>query len=88
MNVDIKKTMKHCARCLEYEQTQLHEQIILSAILCKPWEVDGADIFSVNNNTLLCVVDYYCKFPIIMKANGMSADDLIRAANIVFVGFR
>ena len=39
----------------------------------------SADISSIGNNTLLCIVDYYSKFPI-MKADGLSTDDLIRAA--------
>ena len=54
---------------------------------CKPWAVVGADIFSINNNRLLCIVDYYSKFPIVEKADGFSADDLIRAAEIVLAEF-
>ena len=36
---------------------------------------------------LLCIVDYYYNFPIVKKANGFSADDLIKAAKIVFAVF-
>ena len=43
-----------------------------------------ADIFSINNNILLCVVDYCSKLTIVKKAGGFSADDLIRAAGIAF----
>ena len=43
----------------------------------------GADMFSITNKTLLCIVPYYTKFPIMKKADGLSADDLIRAAKIV-----
>ena len=46
--------------------------MILYDMPCKPWEVVGADIFSVKNNMLLCVVDYYTKLPIIKKAGGLS----------------
>ena len=56
-------------------------------ILSKPYEVVGADIFSMNSNTLLYIVDYYRKFPIMKKADGLSADDLIRAAKVVFTEF-
>ena len=54
---------------------------------CKPWEVVAADVFSINYNMLLCIVDYYSKFPIVKKADGLSADDLTRGAKIVFTEF-
>ena len=47
-----------------------------------------ADIFSINKNILLCIVDYYNKFHIMKKAGGLSADDLIKAVRIVFTEFR
>ena len=40
---------------------QLQEKTIPHGILDKPWKVVGADIFMVNNDTLLCIVDYYSK---------------------------
>ena len=43
-----------------------------------PWQGVGADIFSINSKTLLCIVDYYTKFPIVKKADGFTAADLIR----------
>ena len=36
---------------------------------------------------LLCIVDYYSKFPVVKKTGGFSAGELIRAAKIVFAGF-
>ena len=53
-----------------------------------PWEVAGVDIFFVKNKHL-CIVDYYSKFPLVKKtkAVSLSADDLVRAAKIVFNEF-
>ena len=50
----------------------------------KPWEVVGPDIFSIKNNMLLSIVDYDSKFFIVKNIDGFSADDLIKAAKIVF----
>ena len=47
----------------------------------------GADIFSINNNTQLHIVDYYSKFPIMIKADGHSGDDLFREAKSVDTEF-
>ena len=40
-----------------------------------------------NNEPLLCIVDYYSKFPVMKRADGLSADDLIKASEIMFVKF-
>ena len=53
------------------------EKTILHDIPCKPWEVVGVELLSINYKMLLCIVDYYSKFPIMKKAEGLSADDLI-----------
>ena len=48
MNPDIENTIKWCATCLEYQQTQPHEKTIPYEVLCKPWKVIGADIISLK----------------------------------------
>ena len=48
----------------------------------------AADIFSITNNMLLCIVDYYSKFPIMKKADSLSADNLIGTAKIMFTEFK
>ena len=79
--------MKQCATCLEYQQTLPHEKTIPYEVLHKPWGVVSADTFSINNHMLFYIVDYYSKLPIKKKADGLSADNLIRAATIVFTKF-
>ena len=69
---------------MEYQHIQVHEKTILYEISCKPWEVVGADIFSIKNRILLCIVDYYNKFPIVKKPEALLTDDLIGTAKIVF----
>ena len=55
--------------------------------LSELWEIVGADIFSTNNNTPFCIVVYYSKIPVMKRADGISAYDLIRAVKIVFAEF-
>ena len=47
----------------------------------------GANIVTVKNIALLCIVDYYNKFLVVKKTCGLSADSLIQAVKIVFVYF-
>ena len=37
-----------------------------------------------NNITLLCVVDYYSKFPIVKKISVLSPDDLRHTSKLIF----
>ena len=50
----------------------------------KPWEVVGADIFMLNNKTLLYIVDYYRKFPIVKKVAGLPAGDLVQMIKLIY----
>ena len=45
MNADIGNSIKQCATCLEYQQTQPEEKAIPYEVASKPWEAVGADIF-------------------------------------------
>ena len=57
MNIDIENTIEHCPTCLEYQKMQLQEKTIPHMVLTKLWDMVGADIFMVNNETLFCIVD-------------------------------
>ena len=49
--------------------------------------MDGAAIFFLLKIKHWCFVDYYRKFPIVKKAISLTADDLVKAAKIVFAEF-
>ena len=65
--------------CHDFEQTWLKEKGIHYKIPGKPWEVIGADMFTLCNRNYLCIVDYHRKFPVIKKIKDASADNLILA---------
>ena len=46
----------------------------------------GTDIFMFNNKTLLSIVDYYGKFPIVKKVGSLAVDDLVKVAKMIFAG--
>ena len=85
MNAHIENFMKQQATFLGYQKRQPHEKTIPYDTPCKPSDVVGADIFSINKKTLLFIVNYYSKFSITKKADGLSADNLIRTAKMLFV---
>ena len=56
---------------------QLQEKTTAYEVLAKLWEMVGMGIFMVNNEDMLCFVNYCSKFPVIKKKDGLSAKDLI-----------
>ena len=44
-------------------------------------------MFTLNNKSYLCIVDYHSKFPIVKKAEDMSADSSILASKTIFSEF-
>ena len=71
INADIKKYIKSCATCLEFQQMQPKEKIIHHDISLRLWEVLGADIFHFNNKNYLCIVDFHNKFPAVRRLEGL-----------------
>ena len=73
--------------CLRYQQTHPQEKIIPYELLCKLWEVVGADIFVIKNKMLLCIAHYYNKFPIVKKVGSLVTDSLVQTAKMIFAEF-
>ena len=85
--MDIKKYIKSCATCLEFQQTQPKEKIIHHDIPLRPWEVLGADVYHFNNKNYLCIVDYHSKFPVVKRLEGLSAENLIPTVKVIFTEY-
>ena len=87
INTDIKKHVKNCTTCLEFQQMEPKEKIVHHVIPLRPWEVLGADIFQFNNKNYFCIVDYHSKFPVIKRLEGLSTENLIATAKVIFAEY-
>ena len=70
-----------------FQQTQPKDKMIHHDILVRPWDIVGAGLFTLNNKHYLCIVDYHSKFPIIKKAEDLSADSLILKCKVIFAEY-
>ena len=83
MNTDIENTVCQMPRL----STDLaEEKVLIYEIPCRLWEVQGADVFMVNNKMLLHIVDYYSMFPTVKNVGILEADDLVQTAKLIFYG--
>ena len=67
-----------------FQQTQPKERIIHHKIPAKPWEIVGADVYTLHNGNYLCIVDYQSKFPVFKKTEDIWANSLILICKIIF----
>ena len=67
MDTAVKNTMRNYSTCIEFQQMQPKDKIILCDIAGKPWEVVGADLFNINRNNFLCIIDYHSKLPVVKQ---------------------
>ena len=49
INDDIEKHISNCCRCLDFQQTQPKEKIILHKIPTKPLDIAATDMFTSYN---------------------------------------
>ena len=59
-------------------------KIIHHKIQGKPWEVLGADMFTLNNTNYLCILDYHSIFPAVKKTEDLSADSVTLTCKVIF----
>ena len=87
INTGIKKHIKNCNTCLEFQQMQPMEKIIHHKLHLRSWEVLGADVFHFNNKNYLCIVNYHSKFPVVKRMEGLSTENLIATAKVIFAEY-
>ena len=63
--------------CMEFTLMQFENTVIPHKISGKPWEIIGANIFTLNSSYFLYSVDYCSKFPIVKRAEDLLAEQLI-----------
>ena len=83
MNANIEHTIKMLYMS-QFQQMQPKDRIIQHEILGIPWEVIGADKFSLYIKDFYCIVGYHSNFPVIKKTKSLSADSLILECKVTF----
>ena len=74
---DIMNMIKNCSICQENLPAQPKETLQPHDIPSRAWEVVGPDLFNCNYHKYLIIADYYCKFPLIQKINGLTTSNMV-----------
>ena len=82
----IKAAVSNCQECAKHS-TPNREPLMTSTLPQYPWQVVGADLFELNNVKYLLVVDYFSRFPEIIKLSSTTAPSVVSALKSTFARF-
>ena len=79
INGQIKDKVASCELCNEFRNKQAKQPMKAHEIPERPWQILGTDLFELDGQHYLVLVDYYSKFFEISKVNGTGTEDTINA---------
>ena len=83
VSTQVKEKVQNCSICSELSPGQ-YEPMIPSTLPDRPWQRIGADLFHLNGNTYLLVVDYFSRYPDVAKLSTLTSQSVITALKAMF----
>ncbi|GFS12543.1 Pol polyprotein [Elysia marginata] len=84
IGADICNKISACHTCIEKWSSQRSEPIIPSEIPERPYEKVGSDLFEINRNYFIVIIDYYSKNIDVEKLPNQSTNAVIKALKKCF----
>ena len=81
---DVEDSVDKCPICLTHRNQQQKEPLLPHPVPERPWQKVGSDILTFQNVDYLLVVDYYSKYPEIIKIEDKSAGTIIAKMKAIF----
>jgi hypothetical protein len=77
MAQDIEDRVKSCEICAKHQNVNAKEPMIMPEIPDRPWSKIAADLFEYQSQHYLLVVDYFSKWPEVLKLDNQSSKNTI-----------
>lgn len=87
MNAQIEDMVLQCPTCAESRNANAAEPLIPHDIPDRPWAKVAADMFHYEGKDYILLVDYYSKFPEVLRISNLQASTVINAMKSVFARF-
>jgi hypothetical protein len=84
INAAIDQMVERCAPCLKYSRQQQREPMIPLDVPNRPWQVVGMDHFYFYGQDYLVIIDYFSKYPEVLRVQQKTAGSTVRGAKEVF----
>ena len=76
LSSQINEMVKNCQKCSK-EFTEKREPLISSKLPDYPWMKVGSDLFTLNHSTYLLTVDYFLRWPEVVKLSSVKLSSVI-----------
>ena len=80
----VERMVAKCSICLKHQRENQKELSFRHEVPQRPWQKLGADIFELNSNSYLVVVDYYSKYPELCLLKDKTAGSVITGMKSMF----
>ena len=80
---EIESFIKQCSHCAQFAVPH-REPMIPTPLPSYPWEKVGADLFEFDKTSYLIVVDYFSRFPEVIKLTSTTSKSIITALKSIF----
>lgn len=84
MSAAIEKMVAKCSICLRHQRENQKEPLLPHEVPQRLWKNLGADIFELNSNSYLVVVDYYSNYPELFLLKDKTAGSVITRMKSIF----
>ena len=84
INKDILKQYQSCKACIKYSKSQRNERLQSHPTPEVPWHTVATDLFKTKNSKYLLIVDYYSRFPVLLKLGSTTSKVLVQEMKAVF----
>ena len=81
---DIEQMVETCSACQQFQPRNQREPLISHDVPELPWLKLGADIFEIQGQSYLLIVDYFSKYPEVLNIRDKTAHTVIRKMKSVF----
>ena len=75
--------IKQCSTCMKHA-LPVREPMLSSTLPKYPWERVGTDLFQLNKHTYLLIVDYFSRYPKVIRLTTTTSSSVIAALKSVF----
>lgn len=84
MNKQIQDTISNCPTCLNFRKNNVKEPLIPHEVPKVPWAKVGVDLFHLNGQDFVLVIDYYSKYVEIGVLKTTVSEAVIRLLKKIF----
>lgn len=79
----INDLVKQCDTCVKRSRPT-KQPMIITQLPEYPWQRVGTDLFQLDGATFLIVIDYFSRYPEVMKLRGTTSSDVIELLKAIF----